>query len=184
MPIRNRLSSDEALKRLLDGNERFYSLRTEHPNRDVEGLELLAEGQSPSCVILSCSDSRVPTEIIFDMGLGDIFAIRVAGNVLGSHQMESIRFATSQLGSTLVMVMGHQDCGAVSAVHSGSCKDFPEIASMIQIDPKSTLEEAVKTNIYNVVQSVKDALYDQEQVRIVGSYFCFVTGKVQLLENA
>src|ERR1700761_5876610 len=109
------ISAREALKLLREGNQRFVS---EIPNRDtVESrarrLEL-AKGQEPFAAILGCSDSRVPVEIIFDQGLGDLFVIRVAGNIVAPSQVGSVEFAAEQFGTRLVVVLGHSNCGAIN----------------------------------------------------------------------
>src|ERR1700760_2319013 len=110
------ISAQEALKLLREGNQRFVS---EAPSRDtVESrarrLEL-AKGQEPFATILGCSDSRVPVEIIFDQGLGDLFVIRVAGNIVAPSQIGSVEFAAEQFGPRLVVVLGHTNCGAIGA---------------------------------------------------------------------
>jgi len=112
----NRISADRALIRLRDGNKRFVSgevsrdLSFDHRNRE----ELLA-GQSPFAIVLGCSDSRVPAELVFDQGFGDLFVIRVAGNIVAPSQLGSIEFAAERFGVRLVVVLGHSHCGAVQA---------------------------------------------------------------------
>ena len=108
------ISAREALERLREGNRRFVSdARTQHTNQQRR-LELAA-GQEPFATILGCSDSRVPAEIVFDQGLGDLFVIRVAGNIVASSQVGSVEFAAERFGTRLVVVLGHSQCGAVLA---------------------------------------------------------------------
>lgn len=109
------LSPDAALRRLMAGNLRFAEDRPMHPHQSAERRRELLEGQHPFAVIVSCSDSRVPPELVFDAGLGDLFVIRLAGPVLNDHALGSIEYAVVHLGVTLVVVMGHESCGAVTA---------------------------------------------------------------------
>ncbi|PMC61529.1 beta-hydroxylase [Corynebacterium xerosis] len=105
-------------KHLLDGNHRFVEGHSAHPNQDPSRREKLTAGQNPAVVVLSCSDSRVPVEIIFDQGLGDIFVIRTAGHITDLSVLASLEFAVDSLGVSLVVVLGHESCGAVKAAHS------------------------------------------------------------------
>ncbi len=114
-----RPTADEALNLLLEGNKRFLSCSLEHPNHCEESREGLVESQEPIAVILSCADSRVPPVDIFDQGLGDLFVLRVAGNIVNDHILGSIEYAVEHLHCPLVMVLGHTCCGAVSAVAGG-----------------------------------------------------------------
>lgn len=113
------LTGPDALQRLLDGNKRFMSGNLEHPNHCEESRRGLVAGQDPLAVVLTCADSRVPPVDVFDQGLGDIFVVRVAGNIINDHILGSIEYAVAHLHTQLVMVMGHSSCGAVSAVAQG-----------------------------------------------------------------
>ncbi|MFH8258964.1 carbonic anhydrase [Streptomyces roseolus] len=113
-----RTSPALALDALLDGNRRFVSGTPEHPNQDAARRTELAPGQDPFAVILGCSDSRLAAEIIFDRGLGDLFVVRTAGHVLGPEVLGSVEYATSVLGARLVVVLGHDSCGAVAAARA------------------------------------------------------------------
>lgn len=106
---------DLAYDQLVQGNDRFVAGTTKGDHRGVERRRDLASGQKPFAIVLSCSDSRVPPELVFDQGLGDLFTVRVAGNVLGSAQVASIEYAIEHLGAKLIVVMGHESCGAVKA---------------------------------------------------------------------
>jgi len=110
------VTADEALKRLKQGNERFQKGVAENPGRDIARRLELAEGQNPTAIILCCSDSRVAPEFAFDAGLGDLFVVRVAGNVANTSSIGSIEYAVMHLGSKLVVVTGHESCGAVNAI--------------------------------------------------------------------
>jgi carbonic anhydrase len=109
------VSPDVALARLTAGNARFVAGRAEHPRQDPQSRLTVAGGQHPFATILTCSDSRLPPEVIFDQGLGDLFVARVAGNVVDDEILASIEYSVIHLGSTLVMVLGHDHCGAVKA---------------------------------------------------------------------
>src|SRR5881397_4271469 len=110
------ISAPEALERLRDGNRRFVlDVRTGERITSQTRRNELAEGQEPFAIILGCSDSRVPAEIVFDQGLGDLFVIRVAGNIVASSQVGSVEFAAERFGTPLVVVLGHSQCGAVQA---------------------------------------------------------------------
>lgn len=118
-----RPTADEALQTLIKGNRRFITGNLEHPNHCEESRQTLAGGQEPLATILCCADSRVPPVDIFDQGLGDLFVVRVAGNVIGDHTLGSIEYAVLHLHTPLVIVMGHANCGAVGAVASGAPLD-------------------------------------------------------------
>lgn len=109
------ITPDEALSRLLEGNRRFVSNKSFHPNEGPNARGKLAGGQAPFAIILGCSDSRVPPEVVFDFGLGDLFVIRVAGNIVEDAGVGSIEYAVEHLGTPLIVVLGHERCGAVKA---------------------------------------------------------------------
>ena len=109
------VSPDVALARLMAGNARFVAGRVQHPRQDPQARLTVAAGQHPFATILTCSDSRLPPEVIFDQGLGDLFVARVAGNVVDDEILASIEYSVIHLGSTFVMVLGHDRCGAVKA---------------------------------------------------------------------
>src|SRR5215218_7417660 len=105
----------DALKAIMEGNARFVAAKAAYPHQTVEQRTSVAGGQHPIAVVLSCSDSRVPPELVFDQGLGDLFVVRVAGNVADDAVIASIEYAVEHLGPTLVVVLGHEKCGAVAA---------------------------------------------------------------------
>jgi len=110
-----RLTADEALRRLLDGNERFVAHQERYPNRGPEVRLRLAEAQQPFAVILGCADSRTPPELLFDEGLGDLFVIRNAGNIVDMTALASVEYGVAYLGVSLVLVLGHESCGVITA---------------------------------------------------------------------
>jgi carbonic anhydrase len=143
---RERPTADEALRILKDGNQRFIEGKLEHPNHCEESRQNLAEKQEPIATVLTCADSRVPPVDIFDQGLGDLFVVRVAGNIIGDHALGSIEYAVKHLHTPLVIVMGHSSCGAVGAVASGA-KLEGHIA---------TLGPAIQAAIKNIEESSGD----------------------------
>jgi carbonic anhydrase len=147
------LSGGKALDILLEGNKRFVENRRENPNQSNERRTSLTDGQSPFAIILGCSDSRVPPEIIFDRGLGDLFVIRVAGNVVNDIVLASIEYAAVHLHSPLLMVLGHTNCGAVTAAFD---ETVPEghLARVTDIIKKS-IEEVGDSNIDSLTRKIK-----------------------------
>lgn len=190
------LCADDALKKLKEGNKRFAQYHMKHPDEYKLRRKELVKGQHPFAAILSCSDSRVPTEIIFDQGLGDLFVIRNAGNVLDEHILGSIEYAVEHLGVNLVVVMGHEACGAVGAAMKTG-KESPCLESIKEaIEPavehckkenKLTTENVAKEH---VKLDIEDVLKDKElceyiqlhNVKIVPAYYSITTGKVEFLQ--
>lgn len=190
------LPAEIALDKLKKGNYRFYTYTMKHPYQDKVRREKLIVGQHPFAVILTCSDSRVVPEIIFDQGLGDIFVIRNAGNVLDEHAMGSIEYAVEHLGVNLVIVMGHESCGAVGAAMKED-KESPDIESIKEaIQP--AIEACKKDNAYsyeNVIrkhlQLVTDSVSEDKSlseymkkhdVKILPAYYSIQTGQVEFLQ--
>ena len=140
------IKAEEALKRLMDGNKRFINNESVHPNRCQETKDSLLEKQTPFAVVLSCSDSRVPIEIIFDAGFGDIFVIRTAGHVLSQEVLGSIEYAVKNLDVKLVMILGHDNCGAVkSAIKTYKEKSLHELSPNLK---------SIMSHIYPAVEKV------------------------------
>ena len=188
------LSPERALERLMKGNQRYVNDALEHPNRSQERREASSATQAPYAIILGCSDSRVSPEIIFDEGVGDLFIIRVAGNVIGPLELDSIEYAALYLGSVLVVVMGHENCGAVQAVVSGNTKDIEAIAQLIapavkevkQRQAPDLVQAAVKANALHMkeilVQSkVIDKLMKDKKLDVKAAYYRLESGVVELL---
>lgn len=199
------ISASDALKQLKEGNDRFVSgspllESLANPERRSE----LQAGQEPFAIILGCSDSRVPSEIVFDCGLGHLFVIRVAGNIVAPSQIGSIEYATSQLGTRLVVVMGHTGCGAVSAtineLRQPSEDLSPNLSAIVDrvrpaVEPlmdsgakeAELLNRAVQANIHQSVAQLRagsDILAGQVQgdgLEIVGAQYSLSTGRVEFL---
>jgi carbonic anhydrase len=153
--IKQRPSAEEVLSTLLEGNRRFVSGKLQHPNHCEENRQGVAAGQEPIATILTCADSRVPPVDIFDQGLGDIFVVRVAGNIIGDHTLGSIEYAVSYLHTPLVLVLGHSSCGAVGAV-----------ASEVKLDDHmSTFVPAIQAAIKNVKDDEGDLVNNTARER-------------------
>lgn len=189
-----RLTPSEALNKLIAGNIRAMEEKVEHPNYFQESkMQALAEKQEPFAVIVACSDSRVSPEILFDQGIGDLFVVRVAGNVVGDIELESIHYAVTQLKTSIILVMGHENCGAVSAVLNKTDQTIPEIAALIrpaiEISKKeqgNPLQNAVEANVKLVVGQLKakdfiKELVEKKELDVVGSYYYLQNGSVRLL---
>jgi carbonic anhydrase len=190
----------EALSRLVAGNERFQHDRTGHPLLHSQRREELVGGQAPFAVILSCSDSRVPPELIFDQGLGGLFVVRIAGNTVTRAGIESIDYAVNHLGTNLIMVLGHDSCGAVKGA-VGECgskpaADLPEIFGNIcpavaQARKKGANldSSAIDLNVVEQVNLLKRSPMFKQRVadgslKIVGARYKLQSGKVELLDPA
>lgn len=195
------ITPDEALKKLMDGNARFMKDDKEYINwGDVRRKEL-AKGQNPFAVILSCSDSRVPPEHVFDQELGDIFVVRVAGNVADPIELGSVEYAAEHLNVPLVMVMGHRSCGAVKATVAGG-KPEGNIAAIVKKitpavnsakkrakDKEAVLDAAIEDNAKLTAKTLTEKseilkhLVESGKVKIVSAVYDLHTGKVDILDS-
>lgn len=191
------VSADDALKLLLDGNKRFIKGDMVHPHQVIRRRSEIIHGQRPFAVVIGCSDSRVPPEILFDQGLGDIFVIRVAGTTVGSVCTGSLEFALEHLDVNLVMVMGHQYCGLIKTAakgddvhhHLGSLVKTASIAVENTKDmPGDPLENATKENVRLLIERLENnspVIEDRiksGKVKIVGCYYSLDTGAVDIIE--
>jgi carbonic anhydrase len=186
----------QALQMLLAGNDRFVSSQTTRPNQNKERREEVAKGQHPFAVILSCSDSRVPPEIVFDQGLGDLFVVRLAGNVADPVAVESIDYAVKHLGARLVMVLGHDRCGAVTAAVEGHEEPGDMGPMLAELRPAVTASKgkpgdavanAIRSNVELTVEKLKNSkplrqMVQSGELKIVGGIYRLDTGKVDLLD--
>jgi carbonic anhydrase len=216
----------EAISKLKEGNSRFAAGNMQHPHESGDersymatnsyenaGMTFLgmsaeqaakrrtelAKSQHPFAIIVSCSDSRVPPEIVFDQGLGDLFIFRVAGNVIDDHGLGSIEYAVDHLNVRLIVVLGHQSCGAVQAAKetiAAKGKAPGHIESLVRaIKPaaeataKDDLDKTIKANVKHVVQGLRSstpilkAKVDSGDVRVIGCYYSLDTGSVSFLDE-
>lgn len=187
------------LKKLMGGNKRFVEGKTVKPRQDAETIKKLGDGQAPFATIVGCSDSRVPNELIFDQGLGDLFIIRTAGQVSAAASYGSMEFATLSLKTKLIVVLGHTECGAVAAAVKRPqdvpghivtlINDIkPAVAKCAHL-PGDKVYNAIRQNVIDQVNSLRDLepilykKYVNGEILIVGAVYDIKTGKVEFLEE-
>jgi carbonic anhydrase len=202
------ISATEALERLREGNRRFVAgVRSLQTLLSETRRDELVSGQEPFAVILGCSDSRVPVEIVFDQGLGHLFVIRVAGNVVAASQIGSVEFAAERFGTRLVVVLGHSRCGAVQATleelqrpgerqsrHLRSIVDRIRpaveglLATEIRNDPEALMRQAVRANVRVAANSLRhgsevlETLIETDGLLVVGAEYSLETGAVDFFD--
>jgi carbonic anhydrase len=186
---------DEALQALKDGNRRFYEQKPRvRSTREIERIWTKTEySQAPFASVLGCADSRLAPELIFDQFIGDVFVVREAGNIANSPtNLGSLEYAQAVLKSKLILVLGHTDCGAVSAAFGGGTYDCNIQAIVDAIRPgiagATTLDEAITDNVFAVIEEIRanspllrDAEEKDKEIYIVGGHYDVATGKVQFL---
>jgi carbonic anhydrase len=225
-PDRPMVLPAEAISRLKEGNGRFTAGNMQHPHESADERKYMArdsyenagtmslgmtaeqaakrraeltKSQHPFAIILSCSDSRVPPEIVFDEGLGDLFIVRVAGNVLNDEGLGSIEYGVDVLGARLILVLGHESCGAVDAAMktiAAKGKAPGHIQSLVTaIEPvvnstlKGDLETTIKANVKHVVDALRSSTpilktkVDSGDVQVIGGYYTLDTGAVTFLDQ-
>lgn len=190
-----RPTPQQALQQLIDGNVRYTKDAFEHPNRGQDRRDALTETQEPFAAVIGCSDSRVSPTLVFDQGVGDLFEVRVAGNVVGPVVLASVEYAVNVLGASLIMVLGHENCGAVKAVLAGQGNLIEPIGTKVETALKefgkgsqTPTENAIKANIRYAVQQLKETpsikkLIAEKKVDVVGGYFSLSTGQVEICCN-
>ena len=189
-------SAVDVLRELRAGNDHHVAKRYHHPHQNAARQRELAATQSPHAIILSCADSRVAPEIILDQGLGDLFDVRVAGNVASDAELASIEYAAEHLHTPLLVVMGHQKCGAVTAAAEGGEAEghLPLLLAVIRPavekargEPGNLIDNAVRINVENVVRQIRSskpllgALADRGELVVVGAVYSLDTGRVEWL---
>jgi carbonic anhydrase len=191
----------EVLRRLKDGNRRFVGGTPQHAHTSEQWRRSLAAGQHPIAIVVGCSDSRVPVEIVFDQGLGDLFVVRNAGNVLDTQALGSIEFAVSSLNTPLLVVLGHEQCGAVTAaLDSRASRELapPELQQVLRmIDPAleaeglrgtdpATVAAGVEANVrwsveyLNILRDERGAALS---VTVAGAIYELESGRVRFLDD-
>ena len=204
------ISPSDALKQLQDGNRRFVAGEIDATTIARRGHRAdLSVGQNPFAIVLACSDSRVPVEMVFDQGFGDLFVIRVAGNIVAPTQVGSVEFAAKQFGTKLVVVLGHTNCGAVTATlkelaletthRSPNLRSIvdrvrpavePILASHGNDDADALTSAAVRANIRASVErlshgsQVLEQLIENGELDIVGAEYSIETGQVEFFDGA
>ncbi len=195
----NAQTSENSLKNLKDGNQRFLT-NGQTPKQYLDDVKATSNGQSPYAIILSCADSRVPPELIFDESIGRLFVVRVAGNVTSPEALGSIEYGVDVLKANLIVILGHTKCGAVAA--SSSKKGYtPNIDALIsriapaveavekKIGSDSNVEKMIKVNVENQMKNLtsQSSLLSERvkegKVKIVGGIYSLETGKIELMGN-
>ncbi len=188
------------LRDLLEGNKRFTSGQAAAPRRQPADFAAVAAGQSPEAIIVGCADSRVPPELVFDQGVGDLFVIRVAGNIVsgaGAIVKGSIEYGVAELGAPLIMVLGHSDCGAVKAAlkHIAASDKLPgairelvdvlrPVVARVKGQPGDALDNAIRANVVAGVERLKTLqpilapAVKQNKLKVVGGVYDLRTGTV------
>jgi carbonic anhydrase len=202
------ITANEALARLREGNRRFVHDRTGDAATSPSRRRELVDSQEPFAIILGCSDSRVPAEIIFDQGLGDLFVIRVGGNIVAPSQIGSVEFAADRFGTRLVVVVGHSQCGVVTATlqelqapdgtHSRNLRSIvdrvrPSVEGLLKTnlvnDPEALVREAVRANVRVSANQLRhgsdvlERLIDQDGLQVVGAEYSLESGVVNFFDG-
>lgn len=197
--VAGKVTTAEATRRLTEGNVRFVQGRAEHPRQGIERREEVAKGQHPFAVVVTCSDSRTGPEVLFDQGLGDLFVVRVAGNVTDDHAIGSVEYAVEHLHAGMIVVLGHEKCGAVAAArdtiaanghaegHVQSIVDSirPAVEQTVGQDAEATC----RANVKNVVRALRTADpilkhgVETGEISVVGAYYDLDTGVVTFLAD-
>ena len=197
-PLPTDTSANAAIQTLKEGNQRYVSMKPIHPNLSVERRTEVAKGQKPFAIIFECVDSRVPPELVFDRGLGDLFVIRTAGQALDKAALGSIEFGVEEFNIPLVMVLGHQKCGAVAAtieVLEKKAEAHDQIRKLVELikpaveevkgQSGNLLDNAIRANIALGVNKLKTSPIlaehlEKGKIKIVGAYYNLDTGVVDI----
>lgn len=196
------LSNKDGLTRLIEGNERFLTNHPIHPHQTLEKLRELEKGQHPFAVVISCSDSRVPPELIFDQGFGDLFIIRNAGNIIGDYEIGSVEYAVEHLQTKLVVVLGHSNCGAIGAYlehqHDSIPNHIQAIVDYIKNEPEELVidknssalyVESIKANVLHGIHLLNESkpvlkeFREKNELVIVGAIYDIHSGKVSIISE-
>lgn len=186
---------DAALRELMAGNERFLQGRPVGPNRNLARVQETAMGQTPFASVLACADSRVPVEILFDQGFGDVFVCRAAGNIVTPEMIGSLEFGTAVLGSRVLVVLGHTACGAVKATVAGDAVPgqistlYQHIQPAVDATPSRETEAVARENarmqaaLLRTASPVIGGLVRENKLRVVPAMYDIATGRVVLLDD-
>jgi carbonic anhydrase len=192
------VTADQALARLMEGNKRYAQDKEQHPDETLTRRKELEAGQHPFAVILSCADSRVPPELVFDQGLGDLFVVRVAGNITDDDDLGTIQYAVEHLHTKLILVLAHEKCGAVSAAVEGANEPgrLKSLLSAIQpaIEetrdlPGDKIHNCVMANARRAARQIRESdpvlkeLIRKEEAKVVAAVYALDSGIVTLLEK-
>ena len=193
--IQDGISPDLAIEMLKDGNQRFLDKKEQEKDLHIQVNET-SDGQFPYAVVLSCIDSRVPVELVFDQGIGDVFSARVAGNIINEDILGSIEYACGVAGSKAILVLGHTKCGAVTSACKGVelgnitallSKIKPAIAEVKERDGDLEVEEVTQANVHQSIKEIRDKseiladLENEGKIKIVGAVYHVEDGRVSYL---
>ena len=198
----------EALTRLRDGNRRFAADEFSFQKQLGERRQTARDGQAPFAIVLGCSDSRVPAEIVFDQGIGDLFVIRVAGNIVAPSQIGSVEFAATSFGTRLVVVLGHSNCGAIKAtleqLREPNEQRSPNLRAIVEFirpsvealldtglgdNPDALIEQAIRANVRATAEHLRhgsdiiEELERDDGLLIVGAEYSLETGRVDFFDG-
>ncbi len=191
-------SPDESIEKLKGGNERYITDKPTHQNQKSTRRTEVAKGQKPFAVIVTCSDSRVPPEILFDQGIGDLFVIRTAGNILDDIGLGSIEYAVEHLNVPLVVVLGHERCGAVSAAVEGGeapghiktlVSNIMRAVEKARSKKGDLLENSIKQNVDNVVEQISkskpilEEFIHEKKIKVIGARYDLDDGAVSFFNT-
>lgn len=188
------MTQEQVITRLQEGNDRFIADNNERKLQDVDRRSNLTGGQDPYAIILSCADSRVVPELAFDTGLGEIFVVRVAGNVANSSSIASIEYAVAHIGTPVIVVLGHESCGAVTAAVAGGDNGYNLNHLLAHISPAinaadegASVNDIVKVNAQKTAEELVNrsaiirGAVDSGKLKIVPAYYNLGSGKVDFL---
>ena len=202
------ITAQQALDKLIAGNKRFVADECTGSQAIKSRRDELASGQAPFAIVLSCADSRVPVEMIFDQGLGDLFVVRIAGNIAAPSQVGSIEFAVEQFDTPLIVVVGHSKCGAINATINalqnpgGECSPNlgvivericpqvePLLDTELQYQPEELLDQSLRANVRAAVDHLRHEPVLEKQVNagnlmVIGAHYVLETGKVEFFSKS
>ena len=193
--IQDSISPDKAVEMLKEGNQRFLDKNVQDRDLHIQ-VQNTSDGQFPYAVVLSCIDSRVPVELVFDQGVGDIFSARVAGNIINEDILGSIEYACGVAGSKAILVLGHTKCGAVTSACKGVelgnitallSKVKPAISNIQERDGEVEVEEVTKANVHQSIKEIREKssiladLETEGKIKIVGAVYHVENGRVTYL---
>ena len=193
--IQDSISPDKAVEMLKEGNQRFLGKNIQDRDLHIQ-VQNTSDGQFPYAVVLSCIDSRVPVELVFDQGVGDIFSARVAGNIINEDILGSIEYACGVAGSKAILVLGHTKCGAVTSACKGVelgnitallSKVKPAISNIQERDGEVEVEEVTKANVHQSIKEIREKssiladLETEGKIKIVGAVYHVEDGRVTYL---
>ena len=196
-PAGGNATPEQIVADLLAGNSRYVAHQAKHPHQDVARRTELAKGQHPPAIILGCADSRVSPELLFDQGLGDLFVVRVAGNIVNDDVLGSLEYAVEHLGSRVIVVLGHQRCGAVAATVEGGHAEGHVASLLHAIQPAvdatrnavgDRVENAIRANVTRVRRQIEAAppilskALREGKLRVIGAEYMLDSGRVEILK--